>query len=255
MSPPPILGVILAGGLARRMGGGDKPLIRLGGRTLLDRVTERLAPQCEAGLVLSANGDPGRFAGFPGSVLADGVPGNPGPLAGILVALDFAAERGASHRASHSPPRPEVRGEAEPRRSPPDPARPTGGLLRSCFAIPQDEGEGGIGRVLSVSGDAPFLPLDLSTRLHAALDADDTRIALAASGERQHFTVALWPVALRHDLRAALVEHGERRVGAFIARHGCVTVSWPIEPFDPFLNLNTPEDLFAAEAALSSFPE
>ena len=83
-------GVILAGGLARRMGGGDKPLREIGGRTILARVIARLAPQCEC-LVLSANGDPLRFASFGLPVVADGVKDYPGPLAGILAGLDWAA--------------------------------------------------------------------------------------------------------------------------------------------------------------------
>jgi molybdenum cofactor guanylyltransferase len=83
-------GVVLAGGLARRMGGGDKPLREIGGRTILARVIERLAPQCEC-LILNANGDPERFASFGLPVIADGVKDHPGPLAGILAALDWAA--------------------------------------------------------------------------------------------------------------------------------------------------------------------
>ncbi len=121
-----------------------------------------------AGLVLSANGDPARFSGFPGPVLPDPVPDQPGPLAGILAGLEHAAARG-------------------------------------------------VARVVSVSGDAPFLPGDLVARLDAA--GPETGIALAASGERQHYTIALWPTALRDALRAYL-ERGERRVGAFIARRG-----------------------------------
>ena len=193
---PPVLGLILAGGRARRMGGGDKPLLRLGGRTLLERVIERLGPQCGAGLALSANGDPARFSGFPGPILPDPLPDRPGPLAGILAGLEYAAVQG-------------------------------------------------IARVVSVSGDAPFLPEDLVTRLLAV--APETGIALAASGERQHFTIALWPAALREALRDYL-ECGERRVGAFIALHGAVVASWPVAPVDPFLNVNTPADLQAAEA-------
>ncbi|GBU18524.1 MULTISPECIES: molybdenum cofactor guanylyltransferase MobA [Methylobacterium] len=193
-----MLGLVLAGGLSRRMGGGDKPLAMLGGRTLLARVIERLAPQCPAGLALSANGDPARFRDFPGPVLADDLPDHPGPLAGILAGLDHAAGRGLS-------------------------------------------------AVVSVSGDAPFLPADLVARLVAAREVERLPIALAASREREHYTVALWPVALRAELRAALVERGERRVGAFIARHGAAVAAWPTEPFDPFLNVNTPEDLAAAE--------
>jgi molybdopterin-guanine dinucleotide biosynthesis protein A len=83
-------GVLLAGGLARRMGGGDKPMRQIGGRTILDRVIARLAPQCD-GLILNANGDPARFASFGLPVIADGVADFPGPLAGILAALDWAA--------------------------------------------------------------------------------------------------------------------------------------------------------------------
>jgi molybdenum cofactor guanylyltransferase len=85
-----IPGVVLAGGLARRMGGGDKPLREIGGRTILSRVIARLKPQCEC-LLLSANGDPVRFAPFGLPVIADGLKHDPGPLAGILAGLDWAA--------------------------------------------------------------------------------------------------------------------------------------------------------------------
>jgi molybdenum cofactor guanylyltransferase len=193
---PPVLGLILAGGQARRMGGGDKPLLRLGGRTLLERVVERLAPQCGGGLALSANGDPARFSGFPGPVLPDPLPDQPGPLAGILAGLEHAAAQG-------------------------------------------------VARVVSVSGDAPFLPTDLVARLEAA--GPETGIVLAASAERQHYTIALWPTALCDDLRAYL-GRDERRVGAFIARHGAAVATWPVDPVDPFLNINSPADLAAAEA-------
>lgn len=85
-----IPGVILAGGLARRMGGGDKPMRTIAGKTILERVIERLTPQC-GGLVLNANGDPARFAKFALPVVADNIADFPGPLAGILAALDWAA--------------------------------------------------------------------------------------------------------------------------------------------------------------------
>ena len=87
---PPTLGVLLAGGLARRMGGGDKPMKMIGGRTILERVIARLAPQCD-GMILNANGDPARFAAFGFPVVADTVEGFAGPLAGVLTALDWAA--------------------------------------------------------------------------------------------------------------------------------------------------------------------
>ena len=86
-----IAGVLLAGGLARRMGGGDKPLRTIAGRSLLDLVIERRRPQVSA-LVLNANGDPARFAAYGLPVVADGMADNPGPLAGILAGLDWAAE-------------------------------------------------------------------------------------------------------------------------------------------------------------------
>jgi molybdenum cofactor guanylyltransferase len=87
---PAIPGVLLAGGLARRMGGGDKPMRTIGGRTILERVIARLKPQCN-GLILNANGDPARFAEFGLPVVPDGVADFPGPLAGILAGLDWAA--------------------------------------------------------------------------------------------------------------------------------------------------------------------
>ena len=87
---PATPGVLLAGGLARRMGGGDKPMRRIAGRTILERVIARLKPQCD-GLILNANGDPARFAAFGLPVIADTVADFPGPLAGILAALDWVA--------------------------------------------------------------------------------------------------------------------------------------------------------------------
>ena len=93
MSPdrPPTPGLLLAGGLAERMGGGDKPMRTIGGRSILSRVVARLAPQCD-GLLLNANGDPARFAAHGLPVIADDLPGYPGPLAGILAGLDWLAD-------------------------------------------------------------------------------------------------------------------------------------------------------------------
>mmetsp|Transcript_28773 Transcript_28773/g.54607 ORF Transcript_28773/g.54607 Transcript_28773/m.54607 type:complete len:201 (-) Transcript_28773:1672-2274(-) len=88
------VGVILAGGQATRMGGGDKGLLPLGGTTLLGHVVDRLGPQV-AGLALNANGDPARFDGFDLPVIADSVDGFAGPLAGVLAGLDWAADQGA----------------------------------------------------------------------------------------------------------------------------------------------------------------
>jgi molybdopterin-guanine dinucleotide biosynthesis protein A len=192
------LGLILAGGLARRMGGGDKALLPLAGRPMLDHVIARLGGQCD-GLLLNANGDAARFASFGLPVVADTVPDFAGPLAGILAGLDWLAE----HRP-HMP------------------------------------------WLLSVAGDTPFLPDDLARRLHAARAAAGTPLACAASAGRAHHAIGLWPVSLREDLRRSLAA-GERTIAAWTGRHGVATAEWPAEPFDPFFNINTPEDLAEAE--------
>src|SRR6187200_224181 len=87
---PPTLGLVLAGGLARRMGGGDKARIEIGGVSILDRVLACLSAQC-TGIVINANGDPARFADTGVPVIPDNVSGHPGPLAGILAGLDWLA--------------------------------------------------------------------------------------------------------------------------------------------------------------------
>ncbi len=90
MTHPSTYGLVLAGGLARRMGGGDKALIRIGDETILDRALSRLRPQT-VGIVLNANGDPARFAACGLPVVPDSVPDFAGPLAGILAGLDWIA--------------------------------------------------------------------------------------------------------------------------------------------------------------------
>ena len=93
---PAILGVILAGGQARRLGGGDKALQEVAGRPLLGHAIERLEPQCSR-IAINANGDPARFAAFGLPVVPDTVEGFAGPLAGVLAGLDWAAEQSAEH--------------------------------------------------------------------------------------------------------------------------------------------------------------
>ena len=90
-----IAGIILAGGLSRRMGGGDKPLARLNGRLLIEHVADGLRPQVDL-LAINANGDPDRFAPLGLPVVADTVEGHPGPLAGVLAGLEWASTTHAS---------------------------------------------------------------------------------------------------------------------------------------------------------------
>jgi molybdenum cofactor guanylyltransferase len=194
-----LVGVLLAGGLARRMGGGDKPMRRIGGKTILERVIARLQPQCGK-LILNANGDPARFASFGLPVIPDTVENFPGPLAGILAALDWAAAN-----------------------------RP------------------GISLVLSAAADCPFLPRDLVSRLYQALVKDNAQLAVAASDGQSHPVIGLWSVALRNELRHALVQEDVRKIDRWTARYKLATVTWPTTPLDPFFNANTMDDIAEAE--------
>ena len=101
-TPASTLGLVLDGGLARRLGGADKGLVLLAGRPMIARAIERLRPQCAA-LAISANGDPARFAGFGLPVLADDPQDFAGPLAGVLAGLEFCARRGAGHDPCRDP--------------------------------------------------------------------------------------------------------------------------------------------------------
>ncbi len=207
MCHPPTFGLILAGGRARRMGGGDKGLVSIGGATIIDRIIKRLEPAC-SGLLMSANGDPARFVHFAAPVIGDSVPGLAGPLAGILAGLDWAAARAPE-----------------------------------------------IAWIVSAPADCPFLPFDLVPRLHAARTREQAPLAIAASGERRHPAVGLWPVKLREDLRRTLVDEGMRKVEAWATRHGGAVAEWPNLPIDPFFNVNTPADILEAERLSRLSPE
>lgn len=208
------LGVILAGGLATRMGGGDKGRLQVGGQSLISRVIDRLSPQV-AGLALNANGDAARFADLGLPVIADSIEGFAGPLAGVLAGLDWAAEQGADS-------------------------------------------------IVTAAADTPFFPTDLVARLteagagmaHPLVLATTPRSgdeALKSGGGKRvnrHPAFGLWPVALRDDLRAAL-QDGLRKVVLWTDRYQGREALFEAEPFDPFFNINTPEDLARAEALLA----
>ena len=100
--------------------------------------------------------------------------------------------------------------------------------------------------VVSAPVDTPFLPGDLVGRLHAARATNDVAIAVAASGDRMHHAVALWPIAILEDMRTAFAG-GARSVGRFTATRRVVRVEWPVVPSDPFFNINTTDDLATAE--------
>lgn len=202
-----IAAVLLAGGQGTRMAadgqGGDKPLRRLAGRTLLDHAIARIRPQVAA-LVLNANGDPARYATWGLAIVPDPLPNHPGPLAGILAGMRWAETHAMTD-------------------------------------------------VLSIPTDTPFLPTDLAARLEAARTEAGVPLACAASGGWTHPVIGLWPVALAGVLEAGL-RAGTRKIDAFTARHGVAAAVFATDPFDPFFNINSPDDLAAAEAMLSARP-
>jgi molybdopterin-guanine dinucleotide biosynthesis protein A len=199
-----IAAIVLAGGRATRIGGGDKPLRAIDGRSMLSLVLERLSPQVGP-IAISANGDPARFAEYRLPVLADEAKSRQaGPLAGVLSGMAWA--------------------KASTRR-----------------------------RLLTVAGDTPFFPVDMAWRLDAAVTGHEQRIAIAASRGRRHPVFALWPVSLEADLRAFLAGSQTLSVSAFLDRHDAISVDFPMaevagRSIDPFLNVNTPEDLAEAES-------
>jgi molybdopterin-guanine dinucleotide biosynthesis protein A len=102
----------------------------------------------------------------------------------------------------------------------------------------------------SIAADTPFAPGDFVARLHQARRGEGAEIAVAASGGRAHHVAALWPVAVADELRRALVDEGLSKVESVLRRFRVAIVDWPAARFDPFFNLNAPEDLACAEALL-----
>lgn len=188
-APTHVAALILAGGDARRMGGGDKPLLDVGGQPMLMRVITALE---QADIAISANGNPARFAAFGRPVLDDGAFAGNGPLAGVLAGLDWARRIGA-------------------------------------------------GALLTVPGDTPFVPTGLAGCLQPPP-------ACARSSSQVHHLVALWPVGCRDALHAFLLSGNSRRVGAFAAVIGMRAVDFTVRTWDPFFNVNTPDDLVQAQA-------
>jgi len=156
----PIIGVILAGGLSRRMGGGDKGLRLLGGKSILRHVVDRVVPQVGR-TILNANGDPGRFAEFGLPVVPDSLPDFPGPLAGVLAGMDWARANAAeaTHVATFAGDSPFV---------------PRDLVARMAAEIPAAE----IVSVRSAGQDYPIIglwPVSLADALRRAMVEEDMR--------------------------------------------------------------------------------
>ncbi|MCG6858149.1 MAG: molybdenum cofactor guanylyltransferase MobA [Salaquimonas sp.] len=205
-----ILGVILAGGLSRRManadkdqidkGQVDKALMELVGKPLVAHVRNRLAPQV-ANLILSTNGDPALFSGFGLPVQPDTIAGHAGPLAGILAGMRWAQ---ANTPELHF--------------------------------------------IATAAVDTPFFPADCVARLARACASAENTIALAVSNGRRHPVFGLWPVALADDLDGFLRSGENNKVTRFAQRHRHVDVTFETDgDLDPFFNINTPQDFKIAQ--------
>ncbi len=198
-----VAGGLLAGGLARRLGGGDKGFKSLGGKTILSLIISRIENQVGP-LILNANGDADRFSSYDLPVVADVIPDYAGPLAGILTGMEWMRDN-----------RPDV------------------------------------DWIVSVPTDAPFIPMDLVQRLMGAIK-NGAQIACAQSKGRSHPVVAIWPVSLCQDLRAAMVDDEVRKVDRWTANYQTAHVDFPIievngEYIDPFFNANRADDIEEAE--------
>lgn len=194
-----VVGVILAGGLAKRMGGGDKCLLPLAGKTLLQRTVERAQPQVGS-LLLNANGNSLRFARTRLPVVPDVFPNNLGPLAGVHAALK---------RMGNDDPDTEW--------------------------------------LASFASDTPFFPTDLVARLLEAATTSKSQLAVASSRNRTHPIFALWHASLLGTIEQQLQTGEAPRLQDWIKQQKVVVVEFAADAYDPFFNINTPQDLYAAE--------
>ncbi|HWV16727.1 MAG TPA: molybdenum cofactor guanylyltransferase MobA [Cellvibrio sp.] len=195
-----LAGIILAGGLARRMGGGDKCLLTLGDKTLLQHTIERATPQLAA-LALNANGDPLRFAlsGLP--IVVDHFANHMGPLAGIHAGLKWMRETTAHQWLASFP----------------------------C--------------------DTPFFPLDLLEKLFAQTGGG-VNLVVARANQQTHSVFALWHSSLLEKIAEQLASGKVPRLQDWIDQQNTAYVDFSSDSDDSFFNINTPDNLIAAEAIL-----
>ena len=202
-----VVGIILAGGLARRMGGGDKCLLPLAGKTLLQRTIERAQPQVSQ-LLLNANGSSLRFARTRLPVLADVFPHNLGPLAGIHTGLTWLAANAPDQQW-----------------------------------------------LMSFASDTPFFPLDLVSQLLAKADiplqTGSSPLIVASSNFQTHPVFALWHISLLPKIALQLQTGEIPRLQEWVKQHNPQLVDFAVQNYDPFFNINSPQDLYTAEPLVS----
>ena len=207
-----LVGVVLAGGEGRRMGEGVKKPLRLpGGKPMVAHVVERLRPQVMDLVVVANDPDPA-FARLGVPVIAD-------------------------------PPDIQRAAQREGRR-----LGPLAGILAGMeWSLKHHPHAGWI---LTAPADVPFLPLDLTVRLCGHMHVPEPDVLVVRHGRHREPSLGVWLVKLVDDLRRAILEEGIRRVGQFAERHVAAELAWPGDP-TPFMNVNTPEELSAAEARLA----
>ncbi|MES2674979.1 MAG: molybdenum cofactor guanylyltransferase MobA [Pseudomonadota bacterium] len=203
-----IVGIILAGGLARRMGGGDKCLLPLGGKTLLQRTIERAQPQVSQ-LLLNANGSSLRFARTRLPVLADQFPNNLGPLAGVHAGLSWMIAKATNQEW-----------------------------------------------LMSFASDTPFFPLDVVSKLAvhtvtSPLKSGNAPLIIASSNLQIHPVFSLWHISLLPKLTSQLQTGEIPRLQEWVKQHKPQYVDFVVKDYDPFFNINSPQDLYTAEPLVS----
>jgi molybdopterin-guanine dinucleotide biosynthesis protein A len=206
-----LVGVILAGGLSRRMGGVEKSFIELNNKPLIAHSIDRLSKQLNH-IAINANGEPTRFETFNLPVIKDPIEGYLGPLAGILAGMKWAKE---THKNAQY--------------------------------------------VASIASDTPFFPIDFITQSCNALnqiqDKGKAKIILATSNDRHHPVFGLWPIELFDELNVFLTTSETQKVLAFVDQYQLIKVPFEnqnfgdknTEKYDPFFNINTPDDLSIAQ--------
>jgi len=194
-----VVGIILAGGLARRMGGGDKCLLPLAGKTLLQRTVDRAQPQVEQ-LLLNANGSSLRFARTRLPVIADTYANNLGPLAGIHTGFTWMETKA-----------------------------PNAAWL------------------VSFASDTPFFPTNLVEALLDGAKTSSSKLVVAVSKSRVHPVFALWHISLKTKIEAQLATGEVPRLQEWMTAQNPAQVEFNADAYDPFFNINTPQDLYAAE--------
>ena len=191
-----VLGVILAGGVSRRMGGNDKFLLSLGGKKLLSHIIERIEPQVDNLILNAQNTDIECALEVVPDIILD-PQGNPyGPLGGLFTALEYAKQKGFTS-------------------------------------------------VVTAPCDTPFIPHDFVEKLS---EHHNSSVVVASSNGRMHPVLAKWDLSLTDDLRSVL-KNDQRKMMAWVNKHSPARVIWDQVP-DPFLNINTEEDLAQAEKLL-----